>query len=262
MKLMTLNIWGGRVYKPFLKFVKENKDTIDIFCFQEMFQSPESVFSNSIKSNIYFEVEKILKSHKGFFAPTFTGYDTEDHVDFDIAFGQATFVRNTVDILSQETVFVHGSYDNTPPATVDIPNVKVALDLPRNIHVVKIKIEGKEVLIGNLHGYWLPSSKYDSKESMAQMKIVKKIFASFKGPKILVGDFNLRPETKSVKLLEDDMKNLIVEYGVTNTRSSLHKKTEKFADYIMISNEVKVNSFEVINIDVSDHLPLILDFKI
>lgn len=260
MKLMTLNIWGGRVYEPFLKFIRENRDNVDIFCFQEMFQSPESKFSNSIKSDIYLDVDKILKDHVGFFAPTFTGYDTEDSVDFDIAFGQATFIKKSIELVSQETIFVHGKFDHTPPAKIHIPNVKVALDLPRNIHLVKIKVNRKEMLVGNLHGYWLPSSKSDTPESIRQMKIVKKVFSKFKGPKILCGDFNLRPDTESVRMLENDMKNLIIEYGVTNTRSNLHKKTEKFADYIMVSNDVEINNFEVINKDISDHLPLMIDF--
>ena len=79
---------------------------------------------------------------------------------------------------------------------------------------------------------------------------------------ILAGDFNLRPDTKSIKMLEADMKNLIIEYGVKSTRSNLHKRPEKFADYIMVSDKIKVNNFEVIYRHVSDHLPLLLDFSI
>lgn len=125
-----------------------------------------------------------------------------------------------------------------------------------------MKFEEKEVLIGNLHGYWLPDNKHDSPGSIKQMKKVKSIFSTFAGPKILVGDFNLRPDTQSIKMLEEDMKNLIVEYEIASTRSNLHKKVEKFADYIMISDEIHVDNFEVINKNVSDHLPLILDFSI
>ncbi len=260
MKLLTLNTWGGRVYEPFIKFVKARSAIIDIFCFQEIFQSPESKFSNQIKTDIYSDVSKILKDYVGFFAPTFTGYDTEEKVDFDLAFGQATFVKKNIELISEETVFVHGKFDYKPPVVVG--GIKDAMDLPRNIHLIKIKIEGKEVLIGNLHGYWLPDSKHDTKQSIKQMKKVKKIFSAFSGPKILCGDFNLRPDTQSIKMLEEDMKNLIIEYGATSTRSKLHTRVEKFADYIMVSDKVKVNDFEVINEHVSDHLPLMLDFSV
>lgn len=260
MKLLTLNTWGGRVYKPFLKFVKEQNNKVDIFCFQEIFQSSKNKFSNEIKTDVYKDISKILKDYVGFFAPTFTGYDTEEKVDFDLAFGQATFVKKNIELISQETIFVHGKFDHKPSMVIE--GIKDAMDLPRNIHLIKVKFRGEEVLIGNLHGYWLPDVKHDSPGSIRQIKKVKKIFSSFKGPKILAGDFNLRPDTKSIKMLEEDMKNLIVEYEIASTRSNLHKKVEKFADYIMISDEIHVDNFEVINKNVSDHLPLLLDFSI
>jgi len=254
MKLLTLNTWGGRVYEPFLNFVKEQNNKVDIFCFQEIFQSSESKFSHEIKTDIYSDVSKILKDYVGFFAPTFTGYDTEEKVDFDLAFGQATFVKKNIELISEETVFVHGKFDYKPPVVIE--RIKDGMDLPRNIHCLRIKINSKELLIGNLHGYWLPDSKHDTKQSIKQMKKVKKIFSAFSGPKILCGDFNLRPDTKSIRILEEDMKNLIIEYGVTSTRSNLHTRVEKFADYIMVSDGIKVNEFGVINKDVSDHRPL------
>lgn len=259
MKLLTLNLWGGKVYKPLLKFIKENSGLVDIFCFQEMFRSSENRFSNGIKTNLYDDLSRILKDYVGFFAPTFTGYDTEEKVDFDLRFGQATFVKKSIEVISEETIFVHGKFDYKPP--VIIPGIKEGLDLPRNIHCLKIKINDKEMLIGNLHGYWLPDNKHDSPGSIKQMKIVKEIFTSFDGPKILAGDFNLRPDTESIRMLENDMKNLIIEYGVTSTRSNLHKRPEKFADYIMVSGKVQVNNFEVIDRHVSDHLPLLLKFS-
>lgn len=260
MTLLTLNLWGGKVYKPLLEFIKESNNKVDIFCFQEMFQSSENKFSNGIKTNLYDDFLKILKDYVGFFAPTFTGYDTEEKVDFDLAFGQATFVKKNIELISGETVFVHGKFDYKPLVVID--GIKDGMDLPRNIHCIKVKINGKEVLIGNLHGYWLPDSKHDSPQSIKQMKKVKKLFTSFDGPKILCGDFNLRPDTKSIKMLERDMKNLIIDYGVTGTRSNLHKRVEKFADYIIVSDHVDVNNFEVINRDISDHLPLLLDFSV
>lgn len=260
MKLLTLNIWGGRVYKPFLQFIKENSKSVDIFCFQEVLQSSESKFSHEIKTDIYSDISKILKDYVGFFAPTFTGYDTLKKVDFELAFGQAAFIKKNIELISEETIFVHGKFDYKPPVAVE--GIKDAMDLPRNIHLIKIKVNRKEILIGNLHGYWLPDNKHDSPSSVKQMKKVKKIFSSFHGPKILAGDFNLRPDTKSIKMLESDMKNLIIEYGIKSTRSNLHTRPEKFADYIMVSDKVQVNNFEVIDRHISDHLPLLLDFSV
>ena len=79
-------------------------------------------------------------------------------------------------------------------------------------------------------------------------------------PKILCGDFNLRPDTESMKIIEDRMHNLIYLYQVNSTRTSLYKKEEKFADYILTSPEVKTHRFAVLDHEVSDHKPLFLDF--
>jgi exonuclease III len=261
MKLLSLNIWGGRVHQPLIELIKKYNNEIDVFCFQEFFDSPTGKFANNgIKTDIYTEVSKILKDYVGFFAPTFTGYDTDEKVDYSLSFGQATFVKKSLDLVSEETVFVYGKYDHAP--TVHIEGIKDGLDLPRNIHLVKLRSNNKDVLIGNLHGYWIPGKKIDTPQSIVQMQKVKEIIAGFKGPKILCGDFNLRPDTKSIKMLEEEMKNLIIQYKITNTRSNLHARTEKFADYILISNQIKVHDFKVINEDVSDHLPLYLDFTV
>jgi len=110
MKLITLNIWGGRVYKPLLEFISKQNGNIDIFCFQEIFKSDRNIFNNNIKTDIYSDIAKILKNYDGYFAPIFEGYDTEEEVNFELFFGQATFVRKSIKVLSQGDIFVHGSY--------------------------------------------------------------------------------------------------------------------------------------------------------
>lgn len=130
------------------------------------------------------------------------------------------------------------------------------------MQIVTIKVNGKKILIGNLHGFWMPISKKDSTHRISQSNNIKQVFDSFKGPRILCGDFNLHPQTKSIKLLEENMKNLIVEHGITSTRSKFHRRKQKFVDYIMVSDDVGVNKFEVMNENVSDHLPLMLEFSV
>ncbi len=57
------------------------------------------------------------------------------------------------------------------------------------------------------------------------------------------------------------MRNLVKEYRVTSTRSQLYKKPDKFADYILVSPEVIVEDFKVLEEEMSDHLPLLLTFQ-
>ena len=262
MKLLCLNIWGGQVYKPLFKFLKEQSKEVDIFCFQEVVQSPVSMFSNGTKTDIHKDLLKVLKNYTAFLAtPFLKGYDLKQKVDFEIAIGQAIFVKKGIKVLFSETNIIYGNKESVVMGEIKREK-KRYLEVPRNIHCVTIKVGKKKILVGNLHGFWMPRSKTDSKERIHQSKKIKEIFDVFKGPRILCGDFNLRPDTKSMRLLEENMRNLIVEYGIKSTRSKHHKRTNKFADYIMVSDKVKVNNFEVMNEHVSDHLPLILDFSV
>jgi endonuclease/exonuclease/phosphatase family metal-dependent hydrolase len=65
-----------------------------------------------------------------------------------------------------------------------------------------------------------------------------------------------------MKKLEQNLINLITKYNIENTRSKFYKRNEKFADYILISPEITVKEFSVVDKHVSDHLPLLLDFKL
>ena len=266
MKLVSLNVWGGKIYKPLISYIKKQAKDTDIFCFQEVFHSPENKISNGAKTNLYSDISKILKNYTGFFAPTFKGYDIEEKVEFDLSFGQATFVKKSLNLLSEETYFVYGKFNNTPP--LKQKEFKHLLDLPRNMHCINIELKNKSILIGNLHGYWnpdIPASKKDTPERLEQSMKIKKVFDKFICPKILCGDFNLEPNSDSIKMLEGDMRNLIKDFGITSTRSKYYRhydRNERFADYILVSKDIKVDKFEVIENEISDHLPLVLYFSV
>ena len=92
------------------------------------------------------------------------------------------------------------------------------------------------------------------------------------GLKIIGGDFNLNPDTKSVKIFEEvGYKNLIMDFGIKNTRNEISWKQfqnkpgfvkQYFADYVFVSKDVKVRKFEVPYNEISDHLPQILEFEV
>jgi endonuclease/exonuclease/phosphatase family metal-dependent hydrolase len=87
---------------------------------------------------------------------------------------------------------------------------------------------------------------------------------------MVMGDFNLLPETESVRKIERaGYRNLISEFAITTTRGSLVKKMhpeygvgpfgfQEYADYAFVTPGIRVGSFEVPDVPVSDHLPLIL----
>ena len=83
------------------------------------------------------------------------------------------------------------------------------------------------------------------------------------GEVILCGDFNLLPDTESIKKFSDfGLRNLIYENNITSTRTSFYTKQDKFADYVFVSEGISVEEFKVLPDEVSDHSALYLDFSI
>jgi len=136
-------------------------------------------------------------------------------------------------------------------------------DVGKNMQYITIKNDGETYNIFNIHGLWDPSGKTDTPNRIKQSENIVNFIKKFKGFTILCGDFNLRPDTESVKILESELglKNLITEHKITSTRTSLYTRSEeKFADYIFTSPNIEIKDFKVLPNEVSDHAALYLEF--
>lgn len=62
-------------------------------------------------------------------------------------------------------------------------------------------------------------------------------------------------------MLESNMINLIKKYNIPTTRNKYFPGKDKFADYTFISPDINAQDFRVPTAEISDHLPMILDFS-
>jgi endonuclease/exonuclease/phosphatase (EEP) superfamily protein YafD len=116
------------------------------------------------------------------------------------------------------------------------------------------------VHIYNFHG--VPrSGKRDTPERDIQTARVLARMSRDAGGKILVGDFNLMPDTQAIRSFEQKMRNLVVEgkFSTTRTHHYGNIASQPFADYAFVSPGIKVRRFEVLSDEVSDHRALELD---
>jgi endonuclease/exonuclease/phosphatase family metal-dependent hydrolase len=131
-----------------------------------------------------------------------------------------------------------------------------------------LNIGGNNVYICNVHGIAKPGNKLDSVGRLRQSKELIDFFNDKKGMKIIGGDFNLLPDTKSIKTFEENgYRNLVKEFKIDTTRN--HYSWDKYpdtkqyyADYVFVPQDTSINTFEVIKNEISDHLPLILELKL
>jgi endonuclease/exonuclease/phosphatase family metal-dependent hydrolase len=241
MRLITLNIWGGHVLNPLLEFIKSHHET-DILCFQEVYHRAQKKISDEDRAvclNIFSELQALLPRHKGFFRPVVNNI-----------YGIGMFIKKDIPVFEEGEIKIH---DN--PAYRGIGPTH-----SRNLQWVKCQIDNRVHTIMNVHGLWNGKGKTDAPERIVQSQKIRGFVDAIRTPKILCGDFNLRPDTESIKILQQEMKNLIQDFNISSTRTRLYPKEEKFADYVFTSPEITVNHFEVLKDEVSDHCPLFLDF--
>lgn len=259
MKLISLNVLGGKYFAELTQFIDQHLDTTDIFCFQEVFDNPENIeFIHGYKDNLWQNLSNIFIDFHRFYSPVARGIDSEGKIDDSVTFGLGVFINNKYKIDEDGDLFTYRERFG--------PVAKGNIDQPECLQYVSFKNDGKKYIVCNFHGKWYPGDKLDNSDRINQSKKIIDFLNTRGEKKILCGDFNLLPETESVKMLEREFRNLIKEFNVETTRGKLSPyygkpDEQKYADYIFVSKDVKVKSFKVPDVEVSDHLPMILEFE-
>ena len=252
MKLITLNLWGGIVYEPLMKFIESHADDADIFCFQEMLfgENPQSTKILKARENLFSEISKRLPEFVPYKYLSEVKYFAAEPIEFKA--GQVIFVRKGIKVKDSGNF---RTYDKLPVLST------FGGKLTGSFQWVELEINNETFTICSLHGIWQEGTgKVDTPERIVQSQKIKD-FLDAKNKNIFCGDFNLAPDGKSIEILEEGMVNLVEKYNIQSTRSSFYNKEQKFADYILISSNVEVKDFKVLDDQVSDHLPLMLDFN-
>ncbi len=230
MKIIFLNTWDGKREKDLREFFKVHALDTDVFCLQEAYE----------------RVPRILEDYLKEFNPTYVtrrerGTETSER------YAQATFVRKSLTMLGSEVLV-----DENRVSGLGLAN--------------DIRFEDHVLHICNYHGIARPIEKIDSPERLRESQRILDYYKEKVGPTVIGGDFNLLPDTRSIELFrEHGYRNLIAEYAIATTRNRFawdrHPNKLFFCDYVFVSPEVRVKEFGVPNVEVSDHLPLILDIE-
>lgn len=225
MKILFLNTWNGRIEPAITEFITEQKKIIDIFCFQEVYETMKTLCKNIL--------------------PEYTEFNTYKYVDEHDIFSQSTYIKSTILTQSSETILEQ--------------NIHLGLGLS-----TEINYNNKTIHVCNVHGIARPGEKLDNEERLEQSKKLIEFFENRKGIKIIGGDFNLLPNTESIQLFEKSgYRNLVSEFNIKTTRNHFSwdkypEDKQYYSDYIFVSKDTPVKDFSVSPLEVSDHLALIL----
>lgn len=259
MKLLDLNI-GIKLdnNKEVLAFIKS--EDADICTFQEaMNGTQDSCFDMFTSANKIIDIKNYPYNA---FAPLFIAKGITKDGNMVRVFGgkaeQGCLLVSKYNIKDHKNQFYYNEYRYEYDATHFREE-----DWCRSIQNAIIDIDGKELQIINVHGIWNKDKVGDDRTIEQSRFILNNIREDI--PVIVVGDFNLLPDTESIKILNDKLINLIEEYNIKSTRPTFNDGLDVgnlVCDYVFVNDKVKVNDFKVINSNISDHLPIIMDFDI
>jgi endonuclease/exonuclease/phosphatase family metal-dependent hydrolase len=182
--------------------------------------------------------------------------------DFNGVIEYGNYIKSRFKITEGKGIFVqdHFSYITNWEWMANNPGKD-----PRVLQVADIQINNeKKLRILNYHGIWSKDKRDTDLTISASQKIVQ-CAHEVACPVIICGDFNLFPDTKSIGILKDNFNSLVDDFHIMYTRpksNELSSVKRNVVDYVFVSKEISVKQFNVIDNDVSDHLPLLMEFNI
>lgn len=257
LKIYSQNLWGGQVFGPLCQQLLKYRDQVHIFCFQEVLASSEGLQPyTSIRTNLLAELLYRLPDYEPLFCNLQSNFDPDGELTSAIDFGQAIFVHRSLELTGYFRRFIFRT-ENAWSPEADEP---LGWCLGRAIQVITIRYHQDTYVIGNVHGLWHASGKGDVPARFDQpRRIVAAMTTVSADKRMIVGDFNALPSNQSLRLIEQaGYRNLVREYGITDTRTVFYDKMPRLADYAFVSGAVEVNQFCVNAMPVSDHAALIL----
>ena len=244
MKIIQLNTWSCKLSTEIVRLFDQEQP--EIVCLQEVLQAE---FGGKILETI----DEITDAH------TFTDYHYTPLVEFAFMHHRASrgnMIASNLPMTQKAELWTHGQY------TEDFDYVDSGgYNVARNIAHAIVTDKQTQIHVLTLHGYHLPNHKNGNEETLRACKQLLDYAQQLEAPVIITGDFNLAPESESIKLIESAFRNLSVEYTLQTTRNHLTSKTE-VCDYIFVNDKVTVNNFYMSDIIASDHNALVLDFTV
>ena len=242
MKILQLNVWTGRIKGALKDFFKDND--FDVVCLQE------AVWGDKLAaSNLFVTVEQIQE---------ITGLK---YVVYGSNWGLNIFEPGNVleqgnailcreEIVAKKNITVYGDYKL----------VKSDEDFYNHAYVAQSVTLKNGLTIVNYHGYWQPEP-IGNKTTVETLQKVADLIHEATGPVVMCGDLNIIYDSPAMRAL-DFMRDLTHENNIDNTLSGLKFNGKVACDHILVSDNVIVKDFKVLDNLISDHKALVAEIEL
>jgi endonuclease/exonuclease/phosphatase family metal-dependent hydrolase len=251
MKLVSLNLWnGGRLFEAVREFIVQQN--ADIYFFQEAYDGHGDIEERLRTVEIF---QNLFPNYHSNFAPVYLDTRLKEGKIED---GQLILSRWPLS--NPQNIFL-----DLPYAEYDQDGMSDFSRFPATIQKAETVIEGKKVTLLNVHG---PVNFNGTEDDPRRLKMRDLILAEVGEHSIVAGDFNVRPETETIRGLETKLQSVFgLELKTTfNTRRKDLVAQPGYAkaavDMCFVSPGIEIKSKKCLDVDVSDHLPLVVELAI
>ncbi len=250
-RFVTLNIFnGGRLLQNAIDFLTDTNP--DIFFIQEAYDGDDPTHEPRFRTT-----EVISAAFPEYFSHFCPVYLDTRGVEGPIEDGQVIYSRYPL--------------SNVSSHFLDIPYGEYSQDdwgdftqFPAMIQYADVLIGATSIRLANVHGPVNYDGKLDDGRRRKMRDSILKYTAGYERV-IAAGDFNMQPETKTIDALEERFVN-IFKGELRSTFNMKHKERPGYAtavvDMVLATPNLMVTNHHCPDVDVSDHMPLVVDFKL
>ncbi len=253
IKLITLNVCKQiNIQDKAIDFI--NKENPDVVLLQEMYNGEDPKLE--LRYRTLKEFRNNLKLPYWKFAKNFRDITSKDHVDAE----QGNAILSRFSIVD----FKNMHFDIQYTTLYDYEDQGNYSQLPQNMLYAKLDLERVFLNVYSVHGPWDLDGKRDSKRRLRMSEMIVKEIKN-KQNVIIAGDFNVRPETKTIYNIEKYLKNVFkdeLETTFNMKRKDNPGYSTAVVDMIFVSQNIKVVDHYCPQVDISDHLPLVAVLEI
>jgi endonuclease/exonuclease/phosphatase family metal-dependent hydrolase len=230
-----------------LQFLKEQ--AADIVLLQEVNNGTDPSFTENLRA---FEVLKERLDYPyADFAPAVINRLEAGKIQ------EGNAVLSRFPILGHDVHFLSGELSEHPydPA--------LAPAWPRNLQHVALDANGSEINVFNFQGVWdLDGDNFSEQRRRMSDTIIEQV--KNKPHVILAGDTNAKPTNPAMRAIEEHLTSVFGN-SLTTTFNMQRKDNPGYAtaavDLMYVSNDLRVTGKTCLDVDISDHLPLVVTLE-
>ncbi len=242
MKILQLNVWTGRIKGALAKFLAEAD--FDVICLQEAVWGDR----DAELRNLFMTVDQIKELTRVEYEARSANWGMRIFSD-DNVMEQGNVILSREEIVEEKSWVVRGEYGL----------IEKLEDFYEHMYTLQVVRLANGLTVANHHGYWRPDP-IGNEDTVEAMRRVAEHLREVQGPLVMCGDLNVIHASPAMREL-DFLRDLTDEYGVENTLAGLKFDGKVACDHILVSPEVTVERFEVLDELVSDHKALVAEIE-